>query len=75
MQMEFTYLLTSQLDTQRKYYEERMERLEQEWQNFKANASEAKTEVSELQQLQQTMQKEKVNLERKLAQHTAKYVY
>ncbi|KAH8340613.1 hypothetical protein KR059_002448, partial [Drosophila kikkawai] len=72
MQMEFTYLLTSQLDTQRKYYEERMERLEQEWQNFKANASEAKTEVSELQQIQQTMQKEKQNLERKLAQHTAK---
>nr|XP_016997296.2 BRCA1-associated protein [Drosophila takahashii] len=72
MQMEFTYLLTSQLDTQRKYYEERMERLEQEWQSFKANASEAKTEVTELQQLQQTMQKEKVNLERKLAQHSTK---
>ncbi|XP_002096285.3 BRCA1-associated protein [Drosophila yakuba] len=72
MQMEFTYLLTSQLDTQRKYYEERMERLEQEWQNHMATANEAKTEVSELQQLQQTMQKEKVNLERKLGQHTAK---
>ncbi|XP_017041087.1 BRCA1-associated protein [Drosophila ficusphila] len=65
MQMEFTYLLTSQLDTQRKYYEERMERLEQEWQGFKETSN-------DLQQLQQTMQKEKINLERKLAQHTAK---
>ncbi|KAH8278606.1 hypothetical protein KR018_005997, partial [Drosophila ironensis] len=72
MQMEFTYLLTSQLDTQRKYYEDRMERLEQEWQNFKVSASEAQAQVSELQQTQQAMQKEKQNLERKLTQHTAK---
>ncbi|XP_034487232.1 BRCA1-associated protein [Drosophila innubila] len=72
MQMEFTYLLTSQLDTQRKYYEERMERLEQEWQNFKTTANETKSEMSELQQQQQTMQKEKQNLERKLANHTTK---
>ncbi|KAH8325009.1 hypothetical protein KR074_008848, partial [Drosophila pseudoananassae] len=72
MQMEFTYLLTSQLDTQRKYYEERMERLEQEWQNFQAKANETKSEMTELQQLQQNMLKEKQNLERKLAQHTVK---
>ncbi|EDV91293.1 GH14868 [Drosophila grimshawi] len=72
MQMEFTYLLTSQLDTQRKYYEERMERLEQEWQTFKVDANEAKTEITELQQLQQSMQKEKLSLERKLAHHATK---
>ncbi|EDW83797.1 uncharacterized protein Dwil_GK13486 [Drosophila willistoni] len=72
MQMEFTYLLTSQLDTQRKFYEDRMERLEQEWQNFKASANEAKTEITELQQQHQGMQKEKQNLERKLTQHSAK---
>lgn len=73
MQMEFTYLLTSQLDTQRKYYEERMERLEQEWQSFKTDANEAKQEMTDLQQLQQSLQKEKQNLERKLANHATKY--
>ncbi|XP_001360012.2 BRCA1-associated protein [Drosophila persimilis] len=72
MQMEFTYLLTSQLDTQRKYYEERMERLEEEWMNFKVNASEAKSEVTDLLHVQQSMHKEKQNLERKLVQHTSK---
>ncbi|XP_030374054.1 BRCA1-associated protein [Scaptodrosophila lebanonensis] len=72
MQMEFTYLLTSQLDTQRKYYEERMARLEQEWQCLKADANESKSEVSEMQQLQQAIQKEKQNLERKLAHHSTK---
>ncbi|KAL7729665.1 hypothetical protein ACLKA6_007938 [Drosophila palustris] len=72
MQMEFTYLLTSQLDTQRKYYEERMERMEQEWQTVKSTANETKSEMKELQQQQQTMQKEKQNLERKLAHHATK---
>lgn len=72
MQMEFTYLLTSQLDTQRKYYEDRMERMEMEWRNFKLDANEAKTEVSELQQQQLALIKEKQNLERKVQQHNSK---
>ncbi|ALC47767.1 CG5555 [Drosophila busckii] len=72
MQMEFTYLLTSQLDTQRKFYEERLEKMEQEWRSFKVSAAETKTEVDELQQLHQNALKEKQTLERKLVQHANK---
>lgn len=72
MQMEFTYLLTSQLDTQRKYYEERMERLEKEWDDFQSNANAANSEISELQQMHQSLLKEKQSLERKLAQQANK---
>ncbi|XP_060650630.1 BRCA1-associated protein isoform X1 [Drosophila nasuta] len=72
MQMEFTYLLTAQMETQRKYYEDLIERKEQEWQKDKTSASEKTTEIDELQQTQQAMVKEKQNLERKLAHHGTK---
>ncbi|XP_054747900.1 BRCA1-associated protein [Anastrepha obliqua] len=72
MQLEFTYLLTSQLDTQRKYYEDRLDRLEKEWRDFKSGADNASSKVGALEQKVQTLTKEKQALERKLAQNNTK---
>ncbi|XP_039971308.1 BRCA1-associated protein [Bactrocera tryoni] len=72
MQLEFTYLLTSQLDTQRKYYEDRLDRLEMEWRDFKAGADNDSSKVSALEQKVQTLTKEKQILERKLTQNATK---
>ncbi|XP_046805821.1 BRCA1-associated protein [Lucilia cuprina] len=72
MQLEFTYLLTSQLDTQRKYYEERMERLEQEWRDFRSSAEESKGKMDTMEQRIQTLTKEKQTVERKLQQNNTK---
>lgn len=74
IQLEFTYLLTSQLDTQRKYYEERMEHLEKEWHDYRATLDGAHSKISEMDQRIQTLNKEKLVLERKLTQNNAKYV-
>ncbi|XP_036326213.1 BRCA1-associated protein isoform X2 [Rhagoletis pomonella] len=72
MQLEFTYLLTSQLDTQRQYYEDRLDRIEKEWRDFKSGADNASSKVSALEQKVLTLTKEKQALERKLAQNTTK---
>uniref|UniRef100_A0A1B0G7Z4 BRCA1-associated protein n=1 Tax=Glossina morsitans morsitans TaxID=37546 RepID=A0A1B0G7Z4_GLOMM len=72
MQLEFTYLLTSQLDTQRKYYEERVERLEQEWRDFRLSAEAANDKIIMLEQRVQILTKEKQTLERKLHQNNNK---
>ncbi|XP_013104040.1 BRCA1-associated protein [Stomoxys calcitrans] len=72
IQLEFTYLLTSQLDTQRKYYEERMEHLEKEWHDFRSTLEGAHSKMSEMEQRIQTLNKEKQALERKLQQNNTK---
>lgn len=70
IQLEFTYLLTSQLDAQREYYEEKLSRLEAA--NEKTSVQDKQLTES-LQQQNKTLEsklkdsiKERVNLERKL---------
>lgn len=72
MQLEFTYLLTSQLDTQRKYYEERLQAFEGEWRDFKAQSKNMSDKLSTMEQKIQILTKEKQNLERKLASNANK---
>lgn len=72
MQLEFTYLLTSQLDTQRKFYEERLEHMEKEWQEWRKTADQTGERISSLEHQVQTLTKDKQNLERKLTQSNAK---
>lgn len=74
MQLEFTYLLTSQLDTQRKYYEERLSQLENDFQTFQTSTESSLKKALSLESKVITLTKEKVNLEKKLAQNNAKYV-
>ncbi|XP_005188963.2 BRCA1-associated protein [Musca domestica] len=72
IQLEFTYLLTSQLDTQRKYYEERMEHLEKEWRDFRSTLEGAHGKIADMDQRIQALTKEKQTLERKLQQNNTK---
>lgn len=72
MQLEFTYLLTSQLDTQRKYYEERLEHMEKEWHEWRLTTDEIGEKVNILEQRIQILTKEKQNLERKLSQNNTR---
>jgi BRCA1-associated protein len=71
MQLEFTYLLTSQMETQREYFEERLNRVEA---NFNADrqlmfkeTEGLKKANSLLEQKLQNLNKEKQNLEKKLS--------
>ncbi|XP_035893065.1 BRCA1-associated protein [Anopheles stephensi] len=76
MQLEFTYLLTSQLDAQRDYYEERLSRLESivsgERQKLQEDNELAKKKTAELEVKLQALTKEKNSLERKITQLTSK---
>ncbi|KAG5682745.1 hypothetical protein PVAND_012078 [Polypedilum vanderplanki] len=70
MQLEFTYLLTSQLDTQRQHYEERLARIEAAMVNDKQGIlkeTEAiKEKNSEFEQKLNAVVKEKQAIEKKL---------
>jgi BRCA1-associated protein len=70
MQLEFTYLLASQLDAQRQHFEERLARFESTMMNDKqgiVKETEAiKLKNSELEQKLNTVVKEKQALEKKL---------
>ncbi|XP_003436037.2 BRCA1-associated protein [Anopheles gambiae] len=76
MQLEFTYLLTSQLDAQRDYYEERLSRLESiicgERQKLQEDHEQAKQKTAQLEVKLHALTKEKNSLERKVSQLTSK---
>uniref|UniRef100_A0A2M4AGB4 Putative cytoplasmic zn-finger protein n=1 Tax=Anopheles triannulatus TaxID=58253 RepID=A0A2M4AGB4_9DIPT len=76
MQLEFTYLLTSQLDAQRDYYEERLARLESalgsERQKLKEDNEQAKKKYIALDAKLQALTKEKHSLEKKITQMSSK---
>lgn len=72
MQLEFTYLLTSQLETQRKYYEEKLNQSEIESKKYKTKTESIINRFSAMEQKVQTLTKEKANLEKKLSQNAAK---
>lgn len=76
MQLEFTYLLTSQLDAQREYYEERLARLESRI-DAEAQKNKTKTDVildqcAELETKYSVLKKDKGALEKKLGQSNTK---
>lgn len=70
IQLEFTYLLTSQLDAQREYYEERLSRLEaateKSYGQEKQQADALRQQNKSLETKLKESIKERVNLERKL---------
>jgi BRCA1-associated protein len=70
MQLEFTYLLTSQLDTQRQHYEERLARIEAAMAADKTNiikeTESIKISNSNIEQKLISITKEKQGLEKKL---------
>lgn len=70
MQLEFTYLLTSQLDTQRKYYEDKLIRLEKlidnEKQNFNTKIDGISQKCTGFELKLQQVGKEKTHLDKKL---------
>ncbi|XP_012279850.1 BRCA1-associated protein [Orussus abietinus] len=74
VQLEFTYLLTSQLETQRQYFEERLNRLEQrtvsETAELRDKLDQIVEENTKFKEQLATLSKEKQTLERKL-QHTS----
>lgn len=78
MQLEFTYLLTSQLDAQRKYYEEKMARLESiidnESRNFKSATEKILQNCTDIESKVQTLSKEKSAIEKKHSHLNAKYI-
>lgn len=76
IQLEFTYLLTSQLDAQREYYEEKLSRLEAATEK---SYGQEKLQSEALRQQNKNLEgklkesiKERVNLERKLQQLQSK---
>ncbi|KAH9638770.1 hypothetical protein HF086_002010 [Spodoptera exigua] len=75
-QLEFTYILTQQLDSQRMFYEEKMNKLEaehiSECEKLRFRATEAEASSSKLSEQVATLTKENKNLERKLQQVTNK---
>jgi BRCA1-associated protein len=77
IQLEFTYLLTAQLDKQREYYEERLARIES---LIAGDNEKQKAEMAALKQKNQTLEtklngvvKEKTAIEKKLNQMHAKF--
>lgn len=76
IQLEYTYLLTSQLDAQREFYEEKLTRLEStimsEMDLLKVQTTEIKEHSSTLDSKITSLTKEKQNLEKKNSQLTAK---
>jgi BRCA1-associated protein len=78
MQLEFTYLLTSQLQSQRNYFEERLSLAEKDMRSrtdfLMGKLELIETDRQSLESKLSAMQKEKVNLEKKIAQLTQKLV-
>ncbi|XP_055546441.1 BRCA1-associated protein [Wyeomyia smithii] len=76
MQLEFTYLLTSQLDAQRDYYEDKLIRLESsiagEKQKLLHEAEQNRKKNLMLESKIQSLNKEKSNLEKKVNQMSSK---
>lgn len=76
MQLEFTYLLTSQLDAQREYYEDRLARLESrvdaEAQKTKSKTDAIMDNCAELETKYSQLKKDKASLEKKLSQLNSK---
>ncbi|XP_047033072.1 BRCA1-associated protein isoform X2 [Helicoverpa zea] len=75
-QLEFTYILTQQLDSQRMFYEEKMNKMEAEHiaetEKLRFRATEAEATSSKLSEQVSTLTKENKTLERKLNQVTNK---
>ncbi|XP_014229674.1 BRCA1-associated protein [Trichogramma pretiosum] len=76
VQLEFTYLLTSQLETQRQYFEERLDKIEQ---RASAETNELKEKVDHLSEENDKMKtqvaalnRDKQNLEKKLQGSSSK---
>ncbi|CRK90903.1 CLUMA_CG004592, isoform A [Clunio marinus] len=71
MQLEFTYLLTSQLDTQRQHYEERLSRIEAamavDKKSILKETEKIRHDSAQIEQKLNGVIKEKQNLEKKLA--------
>lgn len=78
MQLEFTYMLTSQLDAQRRFYEDRLMRLEnvidKDSKTFKQNMDDLLEKFAALEAKLQTVTKEKGQIEKKYGHVNAKYV-
>uniref|UniRef100_A0A1B0CVF8 Brca1-associated protein n=1 Tax=Lutzomyia longipalpis TaxID=7200 RepID=A0A1B0CVF8_LUTLO len=76
MQLEFTYLLTSQLDAQREYYEDKLSRLESlvtsETDKIKAHTAKITEQNANLEGKVKELTKDKAALEKKVAQLTTK---
>ncbi|XP_055381060.1 BRCA1-associated protein [Condylostylus longicornis] len=72
MQLEFTYLLTSQLDTQRKYYEEKLNSIEMDWAKQRGKTDEILSKFVDMEQKIQILTREKSSLEKKINQNLAK---
>nr|CAI5841998.1 unnamed protein product [Callosobruchus analis] len=76
VQLEFTYLLTSQLEEQRMYFEEKMAKLESqlsiETKNLREEIANKSAENKQLRTKIATISKEKQALEKKLQQHSTK---
>lgn len=70
IQLEYTYLLTSQLDTQREYYEEKLARLESqidaETKQFKIKIDTIVDDFTKMEMDFTTIKKDKSALEKKL---------
>lgn len=76
MQLEFTYMLTSQLDAQRRFYEDRLMRLEnvieKDNKSFKQKMDDLTEKFSAVETKLQTVTKEKGQIEKKYAHVNAK---
>jgi len=76
MQLEFTYTLTSQLDSQRMYFEDIIARFEQQslenTEKIREELSIRLEENSKLEDKLATMKKEKINTDKKICQLTAR---
>lgn len=76
VQLEFTYLLTSQLETQRQYFEERLNRIEEhatmEISELKTQLNQISEENIELKNKFGTIVREKQSLEKRLQNSTTK---
>ncbi|CAG9853598.1 unnamed protein product [Phyllotreta striolata] len=76
VQLEFTYLLTSQLEEQRMYFEDKMALLESQLSDetklLRENMASLSEENKQLRQKLNTATKEKQALEKKLQQHHSK---
>lgn len=76
IQLEYTYLLTSQLDTQREFYEEKLARLESlidaETKQFKIKVDSIVEDFTKLEMDFTAIKKDKTALEKKLQHLTTK---
>lgn len=76
LQLEFTYSLTAQLDSQRKYFEDLMARFEQQnedsFNNIKDELDKSLAENKKIEEKLQILKKEKMNTDKKLQQVTAR---